>query len=387
MIFTLIIGPSFGVEFPKISPGVGPLLDGCSARSRVWFVGEVSSHVGVGAPYLARHLGVPSLAIKSIKSIGTGQMAESYRVSFIDGAHGQLPPSVVVKVPSQSESSRTASRITRCYELETGFYTHVQSLVEVSAPTCLHVWFDATTDDFVLVLEDIVNGKQGDQIAGATLDQARAAIDELVQLHSPLWNSSRLDTLSWMPRHTMESSQGTRDLLRSVFSGFSTRFSSLVSTEVLELGNRLVEKIDGYDRAFPNNETIVHRDFRLDNLLFTESVNGLNVKVVDWQTVSISSGVTDLAYFIGASFGPEQRREVEDELVHRYHDGLSQAGISMSWTEVWDQYRLFATSGYIMAIVASMLVKQTERGDAMFAAMANRHGQQMIDLETLSLFR
>jgi hypothetical protein len=40
-----------------------------------------------------------------------------------------------------------------------------------------------------------------------------------------------------------------------------------------------------------------------------------------------------------------------------------------------------------MAIVASMLVKQTERGDLMFAAMANRHGQQMIDLETLSLYR
>ena len=350
-------------------------------------MGDVTSHVGVSADYLAQCLGASDLKIDSIRPIGTGQMAESYRVTFVQGSHGRIPPSVVVKVPSQSDSSRAASRITRCYELETGFYTHVQSLVEVSAPTCLHVWFDATNDDFVLVLEDIVNGKQGDQIAGATLDQARAAIDELVQLHSPLWNSSRLDKLGWMPRHTMESSQGTRDLLRSVFSGFSTRFSSLVSTEVLELGNRLVEKIDGYDRAFPNNETIVHRDFRLDNLLFTESVNGLNVKVVDWQTVSISAGVTDLAYFIGASFGPEQRREVEDELVHRYHDGLSQAGISMSWTEVWDQYRLFATSGYIMAIVASMLVKQTERGDAMFAAMANRHGQQMIDLETLSLFR
>ena len=350
-------------------------------------MGDVTSHVGVSADYLAQCLGASDLKIDSIRPIGTGQMAESYRVTFVQGSHGRIPPSVVVKVPSQSDSSRAASRITRCYELETGFYTHVQSLVRVSAPTCLHVWFDAINDDFVLVLEDIVNGKQGDQIAGATVDQARAAIDELVQLHSPLWNSSRLDTLSWMPRHTMESSQGTRDLLRSVFSGFSTRFSSLVSTEVLELGNRLVEKIDGYDRAFPNNETIVHRDFRLDNLLFTESENGLNVKVVDWQTVSISSGVTDLAYFIGASFCPEQRREVEDELVHRYHDGLSQAGISMSWTEVWDQYRLFATSGYIMAIVASMLVKQTERGDAMFAAMANRHGQQMIDLETLSLFR
>ena len=292
-----------------------------------------------------------------------------------------------MKVPSQSESSRAASRITRCYELETGFYTHVRSLVGVSAPNCLHVWFDAPSDDFVLVLEDIVSGKQGDQLSGASVEQARAAVDELVLLHAPLWNSPQLNTLSWMPRHTMESSQGTRDLLRSVFAGFTSRFESRVGAEVLELGAQLVANIDGYDRAFPNNETIVHRDFRLDNLLFTETSHGTQVKVVDWQTASISSGATDLAYFIGASFAPEQRRLVENELVHRYHGGLTQSGIFMSWTEAWDQYRLFATSGYIMAIVASMLVKQTERGDAMFAAMANRHGQQMIDLETLSLFR
>jgi aminoglycoside/choline kinase family phosphotransferase len=343
--------------------------------------------VGVSALYLEQHLGVPGLRIESVSPIGTGQMAESYRVAFMAGTHGQVAPSVVVKVPSQSESSRAASRITRCYELETGFYADVRSLVGVSAPKCLHVWFDAPNDDFVLVLEDIVDGKQGDQISGATMEQARAAIDELVLLHSPLWNSTQLDALGWMPRHSMESSQGTRDLLRSVFAGFATRFSSLVSAEVLELGSRLVENIDGYDRAFPNNETVVHRDFRLDNLLFTDTPNGTNVKVVDWQTASISAGATDLAYFIGASFSPEQRREVEGELVRRYCDGLSQAGISMSWDDVWDQYRLFATSGYIMAIVASMLVKQTERGDSMFAAMANRHGQQMIDLETLSLFR
>lgn len=343
--------------------------------------------MGVSAQYLAQHLGESHLAISSVSSIGTGQMAESYRVTFAHGSHGQLPPSVVVKVPSQSESSRAASRITRCYELETGFYNNVQSLVKVSSPRCLHVWFDAHDDDFVLILEDIVDGTQGDQIAGATVEQARASIDELVQLHTPLWNSPQLDALGWMPRHTFESSQGTRDLLRSVFAGFAARFDSMVSTEVLELGAQLVQNIDGYDRAFPNNETIVHRDFRLDNLLFTQTATGTQVKVVDWQTASISAGLTDVAYFVGASFDPQQRREVEVELVQQYHNGLERHGVSISWSDVWDQYRLFATSGYIMAIVASMLVKQTDRGDVMFAAMANRHGQQMIDLETLSLFR
>ena len=350
-------------------------------------MGEVSSHIGVSAQYLAHHLGESGLAISSISSIGTGQMAESYRVSFEPQSKGSLPDSVVVKVPSQNASSRAASRITRCYELETGFYNNVQSLVKVNSPRCLHVWFDAHDDDFVLILEDIVDGTQGDQIAGATVEQAQASIEELVKLHAPLWNSPQLDSLGWMPRHTFESSQGTRDLLRSVFDGFATRFEAMVSTEVLDLGAQLVRNIDGYDRAFPNNETIVHRDFRLDNLLFTQTATGTQVKVVDWQTASISAGLTDVAYFVGASFNPEQRREVEVELVQRYHDGLVRHGVSISWSDVWDQYRLFATSGYIMAIVASMLVKQTDRGDAMFAAMANRHGQQMIDLETLSLFR
>ena len=341
----------------------------------------------MSSQYLAQYLGEPNLEVESVLPIGTGQMAESYRVKFSPLGHGQLPASVVVKVPSQSESSRAASRITRCYELETGFYTHVQSLVAVDAPKCLHVWFDAPSDDFVLVLEDIIGSQQGDQLSGASVVQAQNSIDQLVKLHAPLWNSSQLNSLAWIPRHSMESSQGTRDLLRSVFPGFAARFADLVEAEVLQLGEKLVSNIDGYDRAFPDNETIVHRDFRLDNLLFTESNDEVSVKVVDWQTVGISAGANDLSYFIGASFAPEQRGVVEAELVRRYHEGLRSYDIELPWTQMWDQYRLFATSGYIMAIVASMLVKQTDRGDAMFAAMANRHGQQMIDLETLSLFR
>ncbi|MEY4015171.1 MAG: hypothetical protein RIS46_167, partial [Actinomycetota bacterium] len=67
-------------------------------------MGEVSSHVGVSALYLEQHLGVPGLKIESVSPIGTGQMAESYRVAFMAGTHGQIAPSGVVKVPSQSES-------------------------------------------------------------------------------------------------------------------------------------------------------------------------------------------------------------------------------------------------------------------------------------------
>ena len=189
-----------------------------------------------------------------------------------------------------------------------------------------------------------------------------------------------------MPKHSLSSADGTSRLLRATFPGFAERFANTVSAEIISLGARLVENFDRYNAAFPEVLTVAHRDFRLDNLLFTEHDNNFDVKVVDWQTVGAMPGACDLGYFIGASFSVADRRDNEQSLVRRYCTGLQAEDIGVDYQDIWAQYRLLGTSGYIMAIVASMLVKQTERGDAMFAVMANRHGQQMIDLETEKLF-
>ncbi len=349
----------------------------------------VSVHRGTSTDYLSNALkhktGGASLRIDSVTAIGTGQMAESYRVKFVREAHTKLD-TVVVKVPSQNENSRGASRATRCYELETNFYASLREHVNVATPDCLHVWYDPDTDDFVLVLEDIVGAVQGDQIAGATVEQAQAAIDQLVCLHSPLWGSERLNQFDWLPKHSVKSAAGTSQLLQAMFPSFAERFAGIVSDEIINLGERLVSNIDRYNAAFPEVMTVAHRDFRLDNLLFSEKLNNFEVKVVDWQTVGAMPGACDLGYFIGASFTVDDRRINEQGLVRRYCAGLQAKNIDVDYENIWSQYRLLGASGYIMAIVASVLVKQTERGDAMFAVMANRHGQQMLDLETEKLF-
>jgi hypothetical protein len=48
---------------------------------------------------------------------------------------------------------------------------------------------------------------------------------------------------------------------------------------------------------------------------------------------------------------------------------------------VWSEYRRYTISGFLMAVAASMLVEQTDRGDDMFVTMAQRHGRHAIDLE------
>jgi hypothetical protein len=352
-------------------------------------MGDISSHKGISGEYLSKVLapisGVAKLKISSISPIGTGQMAESYRVKFLQES-GEKIESVVVKVPSQNVNSRSASRATRCYELETSFYSSLRNSLKVDTPKCFHVWYDARSDDFVLVLEDIKDANQGDQITGATVEQADAAINQLVNLHSPMWGSEKLNQIEWLPKHSLNVATGTSQLLRSVFAGFAERFAEKVNSEIISLGERLVSKIDRYYGAFPTLLTVAHRDFRLDNLLFTPQGNKIGVKVVDWQTVGAMPGASDLGYFIGASFTVEGRRDYEQTLVQSYCERLAAQKIDVSNNEIWAQYRLLGTSGYIMAIVASMLVKQTDRGDAMFAVMANRHGQQMLDLETEKLF-
>ena len=55
----------------------------------------------------------------------------------------------------------------------------------------------------------------------------------------------------------------------------------------------------------------------------------------------------------------------------------------LSFDEFWDAYRRFTWSGFVMAVLASMIVGQTDRGDEMFVTMANRHASQVVDLEAV----
>jgi hypothetical protein len=59
---------------------------------------------------------------------------------------------------------------------------------------------------------------------------------------------------------------------------------------------------------------------------------------------------------------------------------LTSTGIDYSWDDCWEDYRRATFAGFSVTVVASMLVQQTERGDEMFTAMAQRHSRHALDL-------
>jgi len=170
-------------------------------------------------------------------------------------------------------------------------------------------------------------------------------------------------------------------MITMLWPNFVERYGEELEADVVGLGGRFVARLPAYYAHRPEPHTVTHNDFRLDNLLFGTTEGGPPVAVVDWQTVGVGPGVGDVSYFLGAGLSVEDRQAHEEALVREYHAALLAAGVEdFGWDRCWADYRAFAFAGFHMAVLASMIVERTDRGDAMFLAMAARHGRQILDL-------
>jgi hypothetical protein len=272
---------------------------------------------------------------------------------------------------------------TLTYETEVAFYRDLAHTVDVSRPHCYLAALESGTANVVLVMEDLTPAEQGDQIIGCSVEQATMAIDEAVRLHGPRWGDPTLKDLAWLDR-----SQGAlTSLLGLMWDGFVDRYRATLDDVTIEAGSKLVGSADRLRAPAPAALTPVHSDYRLDNMLFhPDATSTRPLTVVDWQTVQLGVGASDVAYFLGNAFDAAVRRQSEESLVQRYHEGLLGYGVTgYSAEECWDDYRRSSYASLLMAVFASMMVGRTDRGDAMFMAMANRSAQMAVDLDALAL--
>ncbi|WP_108811378.1 phosphotransferase [Sphingorhabdus sp. Alg231-15] len=328
--------------------------------------------------------GAPSGSLQSMthKPVGTGQVCDSFRF-ICDWQEGDYPTSFVAKCPSADPVSRGAAAIFHLYDMEVGWYRDVAGQSGVGCPGCYHAAIGEDETQFVLMLEDMAPARQGDQLAGATQTQVQSAIGEAAALHSFQPETGTLEQYSWL-LHGQGNGDYMRQALPAIYPEFRKRFASRLSADILDMGAELIAKFGNYLEREPGRPCITHSDMRLDNILFDEG--GARAILVDWQTATLGNGANDIAYLIGTSFAdPQERASVEQKLISDYLSCLSSNGIEQDHDLFWQDYRRHAFSGFIMAINASIHVEQTERGDEMFAVMAERPAQMALDLDSLSL--
>ena len=316
--------------------------------------------------------------------IGTGQMSECYRVELSYGPEVEGPASVVLKVAATDPSSRQTGLTLGLYEREVRFYTDIAPRLPAGpvAP-CHHAAFDAETGAFDLLLGDAAPATVGDEIRGATPAQAELALAELARVHGPVLGSGALGQVDWLNRDAPVN----QAMIAGLYAAFADRYDTLITADQRRVCERLVESFDSYlaaEGAPGRLQGLVHGDYRLDNMLFGEAGAARPLTVVDWQTVTWGPAFTDVAYFIGCALPVEVRREHYDALLRAYHDGLGPDAV-VSLDDVRDGVRRQSFFGVMMAIISSMLVERTERGDQMFMAMLDRHCAHVLDTGALDV--
>lgn len=325
------------------------------------------------------------------QDVGTGQVGRCVRfeLEFEAGARGNAPERVIGKFASQHPMSREAGVLSNCYEKEVGFYRDLASSARVRVPHCYFAAIDGGGPDHCLILEDMHPARQGDQLTGCSLPVAQACLRELAGLHASTWDRDELHMLPWLkvsdPDARIADGQARR---RETTPGFIERFGADLDGDATRLIERHAQFLQAVQIRDLAPRAVVHGDFRLDNLLLDSDQNEPVVTVVDWQTLTISTPLQDVAYFLGASLTKSLRREHEQDLVREYAALLEELGIhGYAWDDLWQDYLRGSFAGISMAVVASMSVGQTPRGDEMFLAMARRHTRHALDLGADQLLR
>src|SRR5438128_267907 len=232
--------------------------------------------------WLQAVLATGPVALLAADTIGTGQMSESHRLALgYEDRERAGPASVVLKVAASDPTSRGTGVGLGIYEREVRFY---QELAPRIGGPLAHCWFadyDAGEGWFTLLLEDVAPAAQGDQIAGASVAQARLALRELARLHAPVLEDAALAASEWLNRP----SPLNQPFVAQLLAGLLERYGEHVAPEHSSLCERFVARLDTWLNARHPPQGLVHGDYRLDNLLFGEASCARPLTVLDWQTV------------------------------------------------------------------------------------------------------
>jgi hypothetical protein len=334
----------------------------------------------ITAAWLTAALGA-EVASFTAERVGTGQMGSCYRLILTGDP--SLPATVLLKLPAADPGSRAL--VVGAYRTEVRFYTELASTVAVRVPAC-HVTTEVADDGaFAMLLEDLAPAQQGDQIAGCTPAQARAAAVNLAGLHGPRWSDPTLLEVEGLALNGPEDAALLASVHGPATEVFLDQLGDAVAPETAAVLRGCVEVAEAWTLARPERFGLVHGDYRLDNLMFRSDDPGA-VWALDWQTLSLGLPARDLAYLVGTSLPVTVRRAHEHDLVAAYHAALVGHGVEDYPLETcWEDYRFALLQGPLVSVFGCAYGARSERGDAMFAAMVERSCAAMRDHDTLSL--
>ncbi|MCW2942570.1 MAG: hypothetical protein JWN00_5555 [Actinomycetia bacterium] len=323
----------------------------------------------------------------SIEPVGAGQVADSFRCRLsYDHADSRAPRSVIVKLPAADPVSRASGVAQGLYEREIRFYRELAGVVDITTPRCLYAEIDTGSGMFALVLDDLAPARDTDQLSGLIPDDACTALLELAGLHAARWGDPRQLGLGWLQDLREQYDSLYTEFVPPLFDGFIERYGDQLEPDHQEIITAFRPHLGRYIAGQPGPSTVIHGDYRTDNMLFDAAGATIPLAVIDWQTILTGAALVDAAFLLGASLDPADRAAHEHDLVREYHRALTARGVTgYSWDRCWTDYRRYAYHTLAFLVPAAMIVERTPRGDEMFLTMIRRGCAHITELESATL--
>jgi hypothetical protein len=278
----------------------------------------------------------------------------------LDRAEATAPATLVAKFPLRGGTNRALGEASGSYEREIRFYQELASELAIRTPRCYGAVYDAmpfseyapvairafellpavvlvptlrallwlaarSPRRYVLLLEDLAPAEPGDQVRGCGTEAAAQALGALARMQAPLWNSPRLERFPWLSPIDL-GARSFHALFREVW--LRKGGSEIWPNAARPFGDWLsANAVAIYERLARPPHTLIHGDYRLDNLFFDGQGAG-GIAAVDWQVAARGRGAFDAAYFVSGNLAPDVATAHEEELLRGYHAELLRGGVT-----------------------------------------------------------
>ncbi len=316
-------------------------------------------------------------------AVGVGLLSQLHRVRLAYSEGAEAPDTLIVKFPIDIPHQRAIADAFNVYGREVKAYREVAPHSPILTPTVHAAIHDADESHCCIVMEDLTGHVQADGAAGATWEQACAAIDALASFHARWHEHPELTEMS-----TTFFDHGDPMFLGALPPVYEAGWprtkelaADLLTDEVIAFGDRWVDHLPVMLQRSSMPKTILHNDWRSDNMFHTDDGTPI---VFDFQITGVGNGAFDLAYYLSQSLERDTIRGRRPELVQRYVEQLATHGIERDAEAVLDDVRVI-TAFCIMYGFASFPEYEAlpEEGKAMTRQLLRRCVEAIEDLDAL----
>jgi aminoglycoside phosphotransferase (APT) family kinase protein len=340
---------------------------------------------------------------------GEGFLGTIVRITLeLSGADANAPRTMIGKFPTTVPENKTSGETLGVYEREIRFYRQFSQAIPMRTPQLYYAdmdpsgmegreeriiefldrfppwlirlltpvvsWFAGRSQRrYALLIEDLAPAVPGDQLAGCTADLSREVLRPLAHLHAAYWQKTSDESFSWIPRF---------ELMRRWFQvTYRMNWRGFVATNAENLPRMcgLAEWLEQHavaviDRLARSPYTLLHGDYRLDNITIGEDGAGQVVPTVfDWQTPMRGPAGVEVAYFLAGNLDTELALREWRDLLRFYHDELAREGVDYPLQELERDFQLgLVWEAWRMILGIESLDFTNERGRALIDAWMRR---------------